>query len=165
MRIKRATLVLLSMVGIIIWSSYLQAEPNNTIAYPLDYRKWVHVKSFLIGPQSPNYKQNGGFRHIYANEKAIEGYRTGRFQDGSVIVFDVLETQESAGTTAEGARRFIDVMAKDSRRFAETGGWGFEEFKGDSQTERVLSPEAKTACFNCHAKQKDQGFVFSKFRK
>jgi hypothetical protein len=165
MRIKRAELILLSMVGILIWASYLQAEPDNTIAYPLGYRKWAHVKSALIGPQSPIYKRYGGLHHIYANEKAIEGYRTGKFRDGSVIVFDVLETQESAGTTAEGNRRFIDVMAKDSQRFAETGGWGFEEFKGDSQRERVLSAQDKTACFNCHIKQKDQGFVFSKFRK
>src|SRR5688572_14163523 len=120
MRIKRAALILLSMVGILIWAAYLQAEPNTTIAYPLGYRKWVHVKSALVGPQSPIYKRYGGLHHIYANEKAVEGYRTGMFQDGSVIVFDVLETQETAGTTAEGTRRFIDVMAKDSQRFAET---------------------------------------------
>jgi hypothetical protein len=165
LRLKRTTLIVLFLVGILIWASSLRAEPNNTVTFPLEYRKWAHVKSGLIGPQSPLYKSYGGLHHIYANEKAIEGYRTGQFQDGSVIVFDVLETQETAGTTAEGARRFIDVMAKDSQRFAETGGWGFEKFRGENQTQGVLTPEAKTACFACHAKQKDNGFVFSKFRK
>jgi hypothetical protein len=153
------TLAMLSHAA--AWSS----GPDREIAYPAGYRQWVHVKSALVGPASPIFKRYGGLHHIYANEKALRGYQNGQFDDGSVIVFDVLETQESGGTTAETTRRFIDVMVKDSRRFADTGGWGFEEFRGDSQSERVLSPEAKAACYKCHAQRKEQGFVFSSFRK
>ncbi len=141
------------------------AKLGDTIAYPLNYRQWVHVKSALIGPQNPIYERYGGIHHIYANEKAMTGYRTGQFPDGSVIVFDLLETSASAGVTTEGQRRFIDVMEKDSKRFAQTGGWGFEEFRGDSQTDRVLTAEARTACYNCHARQKNQDSVISNFRK
>ena len=163
--IKRGTLIALATIGILTWGSSLYADPNNTVAYPSGYRKWAHVKSALVGPASPSFARYGGLHHIYANEKAMEGYRTGQFEDGSVIVFDLLEVRESAGVTAEGSRRFIDVIAKDSKRFAQTGGWGFEEFKGDSQSERVLTSEAQTACFNCHLQKKDRGFVFSAFRQ
>lgn len=102
---------------------------------------------------------------IYANEKAMEGYRTGRFPDGSVLVFELLETRESGGVTTEGARRRVGVMVKESKRYSETGGWGFESFQGDSQTERRLTAETRIACFTCHAQQKDRDFVFSEFRK
>jgi hypothetical protein len=163
--IKRMTLIVFAAIGILGWASYLRAKPDDTVAYPLGYRTWAHVKSALVGPQSPIYERYGGLHHIYANEKAMAGYRTGQFQNGSVIVFDLLETQESKGITAEGARRFIDVMVKDSQRYGDTGGWGFEEFKGDSQSQRVLSAQAKTACYNCHAQQQARGFVFSTFRK
>jgi len=153
------------VAAILTWGSQLRAEPDDGIAYPLGYRAWTHVKSALIGPQSPIFASYGGIHHIYANEKAMEGYRTGRFQDGSVIVFDLLETRESAGVTAEGPRRFIDVMAKDSKRYVDTGGWGYEEFKGDSQTERALTAEARAACNKCHMQQKNRDCVFSAFRK
>lgn len=118
-----------------------------------------------MGPQSPFFARVGGLHHIYANEKAMEGYRTGRFPEGSVLVFDVFETQEAAGATLEGPRRFIDVMQKDSKRFAATGGWGYEEFKGDSQTERALTPKTAQECHACHAAAKDYDSVFSRFRK
>src|SRR5262245_27932031 len=105
---QRGTLIALAMVGILSWAIHLSADPNGTVASPAGYRTWAHVKSALVGPQSPIYKRYGGLHHIYANEKAMAGYRTGQFEDGSVIVFDLLETKESAGVTAEGARRFID---------------------------------------------------------
>lgn len=91
----------------------------------------------------------------------MDGYRTGRFPDGSVIVFDLLETRDNAGTTTEGPRKFIDVMVKDSQLYAGTGGWGFEEFTGNSHTDRALTPQARIDCYTCHTRQKDHGFVFS----
>jgi hypothetical protein len=160
--IKRTVVMMFAAVAMLV--GVAQTKSNDQIAYPTGYRQWAHVKSVLIGPESPN-KRYIGFHHIYANEKAMEGYRSGRFEDGSVIVFDVLETKVNAGTTSEGARRFIDMMVKDSQRFADTGGWGFEEFNGDSQTERILTPQAKVACYTCHTQRKEQGFVFSTFRK
>jgi hypothetical protein len=56
-------------------------------------------------------------------------------------------------------------MVKDSKRYAATGGWGFEQFRGDSQTDRMVTAENATKCFACHAKQKDHDSVFSEFRK
>ena len=41
-------------------------------------------------------------------------------------------------------------MRKDRAKYKVTGGWGFEGFKGDSRTERMVT-DAKTQCFGCHA--------------
>ena len=138
---------------------------GDTVEYPLGYRTWVHVRSAFINPGSPAAERYGGLHHIYANEKALEGYRTGQFPDGSIIVFDLLETRESAGTTAEGPRKLIDVMTRQSQRYPETGGWAFEEFTGDSQTARGLTAQEKKGCFDCHAARKNHDYVFSTFRK
>lgn len=164
-RRRNIKLILLTLTGIMACSLSLWAGPNGAVPYPEGYRNWAHVKSALVGPQSAAFQSFGGLHHIYANEKAMEGYRTGRFPDGSVLVVDLLEVQESAGVTAEGSRRRIDVMMKDSRVFAETGGWGFEQFKGDSQTERLVDTQKAKACFACHAQQKDHDAVFSRYRK
>jgi len=162
---RRVKLIALTAIAILTCNVYLSANPNDEVPYPTGYRQWVHVMSALVGPQSPAFAGNGGIHHIYANEKAMEGYRTGRFPDGSAIVADFLETRESAGITTEGPRRRIDVMVKESKRYAETGGWGFEQFKGDSQTDRMVTAEVAAKCFACHGKQKEHDSVFSKFRK
>jgi cytochrome P460 len=141
------------------------AAADSVVAYPEGYRHWEHVKSMLIGPQSPFYEKSGGLHHVYANEKALQGFSTGRFPDGAVFVFDLLEVQESKGATVEGARKLIDVMEKDSKRFEATGGWGFEEFKQGNPAERALTAKGAQDCYTCHTTARSSDFVFSKFRR
>lgn len=138
---------------------------ESEVPYPEGYRMWTHVKTGLVGPTNPNFQVAGGYHHIYANAKGMEGYTTGKFPEGAILVFDVLDTFEQNGNTAENKRKHIDVMVRDSVKYASTGGWGFEEFSGDSHTQRVLSSVAKMQCFNCHTRRKDNDFVFSSFRK
>src|SRR5688572_2776531 len=136
---RRIIFLALIAMSVMALSILLRAGPADEVPYPVGYRQWPHVKTALIGPQSPAFESFGGLHHIYANEKAMEGYRSGRFPDGSVLVFELLETRENAGVTTEGPRRRVGVMVKDVNRYAKTGGWGFESFQGDSQTERRLN--------------------------
>ena len=64
----------------------------------------------------------------------------------------------------EGSRKVVGVMHRDAKKYAATGGWGYEGFKGDSGSERAVGNNAATACHQCHIAQKDAGFVFSKLR-
>ena len=79
----------------------------------------------VIQPGHQLYKSFGGIHHIYANQSALEGYRTGSFADGSVIIFDLLEATTADNAITEGKRKVLGVMQKDGKRFAGTGGWGF----------------------------------------
>jgi hypothetical protein len=144
---------------------YWHAISAGNIAYPADYRKWQHVKTVIVGPQSQFFKMGGGIHHVYANGKAMEGYATGKFPDGAILVFDLLDTKETDGLTVEGARQRIDVMVKDAQRFSASGGWGFERFLGDSETDRPLTEEHRGLCFSCHEQRKTHDFVFSEYRK
>lgn len=134
------------------------------VPYPEGYRDWHHVKSMLINQGHPLYDAFGGIHHIYANAKAVKGYRTGKFENGSVIVFDLLEAKSGDNAVQEGSRKVAGVMHRDARKFSATGGWGFEGFKGDSKSERAVGANAVSACFTCHVPQKDSGYVFSKLR-
>lgn len=156
--------IVLAGIGFLCGSWAFAGEDSGAVPYPGEYRKWIHVKSTAIGPQNPRFASNGGLHHFYANEKALEGYKTGKFPDGSVLVDDLLELKESEGVSSEGARRRVAVMLKDSARFRETGGWGFEVFKGD-ESAPSLKADGKAACFACHSKQKDHDSVYSRFRK
>ena len=77
--------------------------------------------------------------HIFANQKAIDGYSSGDFADGSVIVYELRETQQKNGVIFEGERRRVDVMIKDSSLYKNTGGWRFERFWGNDQTQELFT--------------------------
>lgn len=165
MNFKRATAILISAAGLAVFGQVATSSHVDPIPYPKDYRKWVHVKSQIVGPQSVAFAEGGGIHHVYANDKAMDGLQAGNFADGSVLVFDLLEARETAGVTVEGPRKRIDVMLKDAHRFPASGGWGFERFAGDSETDRPLTEEHRGLCFTCHEKRKARDFVFSEFRK
>ena len=138
-------------------------SPASPVPYPDGYRTWTHVKSNVIGPTQTNFATTGGFQHIYANANAMTGYRTRTFPDGAVIAFEWLEMQEKQGAFSEGPRRQLDVMVKDSQRYASTGGWGFQRFARDSKTELASTPTPQQ-CFTCHERLRKDGLVLSTYR-
>ena len=152
-----------SLVALLAAAACLPALAQ--VPYPEGYRDWRHVKSMVIQPGHPLHDAFGGIHHLYANDKALDGYRKGRFPDGAVIVFDLLEARSADNAVTEGARKVVGVMRKDAKRYAATGGWGFEGFKGDSRTERAVGDKAAAACFQCHTSQVKRDFVFSEARK
>lgn len=138
---------------------------DNAVPHPEGYRKWQHVKSMVIQEGHPLHGAFGGIHHLYANENAMQGYRSGKFPDGAVIAFDLLEAPQADNAIVEGKRKVLGVMHKDSEKYAATGGWGFEGFVGDSKTERAVGANAATACFGCHTAQKQSDYVFSTYRE
>ena len=82
-----------------------------------------------------------------------------------MIVFDLLDLHRQDGSLIEGDRRWIAVMQKDTEKYKATGGWGYDNFAGNSKTDRnvaVNGPIAK--CFACRTQRKDSDYVFSNQR-
>jgi hypothetical protein len=131
------------------------ATVPEPVPYPDGFRSWTHVKSIIIGPDHESFPKRGGIHHYYANGKAVAGYRTGSFPDGSVLVDEAVFTKDGEGRTKglvfEGDRRGLDVMVKESTHYAGTGGWGYQHFDRDERTGRLSSSDQAT-CSTCHAK-------------
>ena len=134
------------------------------IAYPEGFRRWTHVSSALVTEGGP--PKYAGVHHIYANAAALKGLKTGRYADGAVFVYDQW-TAVKAGPAAlaPGERRFVDVMVRDSRRFAGADGWGYAEFVGPERVrEAAIEADPVRACHACHKKLAAPTFVFSRWR-
>ncbi len=155
--------LLLLMVLVALAGSWALAERTKTVNFPQGYRKWYHVKTLVLQAGHPLYEAFGGIHHVYANEKAKQGLSTGRYADGAVFVFDLLEAPVENSALSEGARKVLAVMEKDSARFADTGGWGFQAFSGGDAQKPIVT-NAKEQCFHCHESQKDKDYVFSTWR-
>lgn len=162
---RRGYLLSLALLtGFIAWQPLATPNVIAPVAYPEGYRTWAHVKSGVISPTHRNFANTGGFQHVYANAEAMVGYRTRAFPEGSIITFDWLEMRDTNGAYQEGPRRQLDVMVKDSARFAATGGWGFQRFVKDSKTELATTPSPQQ-CFACHNNLKKDGLVLSTYRE
>ena len=148
---KNAAFAAAVLIGLAV-SAAAAAQPRPDVAFPDGYRSWVHIKSGWIGEGSPAFPHFGGMHHIYANAKAMAGYRAKSFSKGSVLVFDVLATRAGPGSLDTAERRIRDVMEKSA------DGWRFTEFNGDSHAERTLTAEATLkTCAACHATSKTGG--------
>src|SRR5262249_19210075 len=103
-RISRRVLVLILLV---LASEVIAAEKSTEVPLPEGYQAWQHVKSEVVGPEHKSFAKDGGkVYHFYANPQAIDGYRTGKFPNGSVLVRETLRTVpgegESKGILNEG---------------------------------------------------------------
>jgi Cytochrome P460 len=76
--------------------------------------------------------------------------------------------------TVPGAQHDVDFMVKDSKRFADSAGWGFAEFEYDTASdtfrpgnESDTPPQAHDAkCgFACHTIVKTRDYVFTEYGK
>lgn len=137
------------------------AQADNNVSYPTGYRYWTHVKTLTLHDGHPLENTFKGIHHIYANSEGVKGIQTGQYKDGAIIVFDLLENITENNASAEGKRKLIGVMFKDKNRYSATGGWGFEAWSGNQR----LTNDNGTSCFACHASQKDNHYVFSKWRE
>ena len=156
---KKYLIVILIFVMFITVAAKIGPTANEDVPYPEGFRNWTHIKTGYVSKENPGF----GFHHIYANDIAMQGYRTGNFPEGSVFAFDVIEgLVQSNNNIKEGNRRHVDVMVKDSIKYKDTGGWGYEEYQGDSKTQKNTTEAIQKQCFNCHASQKD--YVFSDLR-
>jgi Cytochrome P460 len=147
-----------------------ETAPPPPVPYPDGYRQWMHISSAVTPPEKgaansqPEEGQrvapHGLIHHIYANEKALEGYRTGHFPEGAVLIADWFILEEKVTGLVQGPRKSINVMFR-AAHYSDTGGWGFEDFDKDSHTTRNVGPNAVQACFECHTRVKNREYVFS----
>ena len=157
-------LIAVGLASAVLLGAGASGPKPRPVPYPEGYRSWTHVKSMaILGPEHPLFASFGGIHHVYANDKALIALRSGKpHAEGSILVFDLLEAEQSGGAATEGRRKFTAVMVK-SRDYADTGKWGFEAFAENSKTQRVVK-DAASECFACHASQEDGGFVFTRWR-
>lgn len=159
----RGFMLAIALLAMIVAIGFSVASENK-VDYPEGYRGWLHVKSMVLQEGHPLYDAFGGIHHIYANAPAAKALKEGgTFPDGAVLVFDLLEANAADNAISEGGRKVVGVMQKDQKKFAATGGWGYEGFKGDSRA-RVVT-DAQASCHSCHMSQKENDYVFSTYRK
>jgi len=136
-----------------------EASPIYGVKIPDGYRAWQ-----LVGPAQEAEPLNE-LRAVLGNEKAIKAYQdaTLPFPDGTVLVklaWKHVQSPEFEPASIPGAATTVQVMVKDSERYASTGGWGFGRFINGKPADEAQHQ----TCFACHqARVQNHDFVFTRF--
>jgi hypothetical protein len=141
------------------------ATDNDTgIQLPPGYRDWRLIS---VAHEEGNLND---LRAILGNDPAIKAYRDGTlpFPDGTIIArlaWTHTPSEENNKVFGRdqsfiaGAATNIQLMVKDSKKYAETGGWGFAQFtNGKPAGEAIIK-----TCFSCHVPAKAHDYVFTRY--
>jgi len=145
------------------------ASPIYGVTIPPGYRDWKMIAVAQLKTDKVDQ-----LRAQLGNEIAIKAYKEGTipFPDGSIIValhWTRVASEDNDKVLAgpfPGAQSFVvgspvnmQVMVKDSKKYAATGGWGFGDFKDSKPADEAMHK----ACFSCHEPAKDRDFVFTRY--
>jgi hypothetical protein len=159
----RQTIQLLSATLAALAMTSIAAQPADDIKPPNGYRNWFHVNTMIIDKASPLFDPLGGMHNVHVNsvgEAALK--KGGPYPDRTVFVTDLHEFSVVDGAYVMGPLKGVAVMVKDAKKYAATGGWGFQLFGGGGPKKPIVTDAAKQ-CFACHAPKKDQDYVYSTY--
>ena len=136
------------------------------------YEKWQVVSMSEDG---------GKFAVILANPQMITAFQAGipangkPVPDGSrmaKIHWEPKKLETFPNATVPGTLHDVDFMVKDSKRFADSGGWGYAVFDYDAASDTFkpgtlagTPPQGNDAKCGaaCHTLAKDSDYVFTKY--
>lgn len=134
------------------------ASPIFGVTVPEGYKQWE-----LIAPAEEAAPLDE-LRAVVGNQTAIDAYQAGKlpFPDGTILVKRAWKRKQSpefASATIPGAATTVQVMVKDSRKYASTGGWGFGRFVDGKPVDEAQH----RTCWGCHeARAKSRDYVFTR---
>jgi hypothetical protein len=142
-----------------------EGSPIYGVKIPTGYRQWE-----VIAP-SQEAGSLDELRIILGNIISIKAYQeeTLPFPDGAMLAKVAWKRVPSAGDDAAlgspqafvpGAATTVQIMVKDSKKYAATGGWGFGRFIDGKPVDEAQHE----TCFPCHeARAKGHDLLFTKY--
>src|SRR5580704_16508499 len=136
------------------------------------YEKWQTIGVSQVGTL---------IEVILGNPSMIEAYEAGipgngkPFPDGSKMAkihWNPKKMETFPAATVPGTQHDVDFMVKDSKRFADSGGWGYAVFDYDTASDKFTPgtlagkpPQGNDAkCgFTCHTMVKTRDYVFTDY--
>ncbi|MBV1838605.1 cytochrome P460 family protein [Acetobacter estunensis] len=134
-------------------------SPIYGVSIPENYRQW-----HLIAPAS-EAEPIDELRVVLGNKTAVDAYHAGKlpFPDGTILVklaWKRRQSPEFGPATIPGEPTTVQVMVKNSTKYAASGGWGFGKFIGGKPADEA---QHKT-CFACHeARVQGHDYVFTRY--
>jgi hypothetical protein len=181
MKAKRILTVAILMGGLAVAGAWaLSAQDKYTLKVPnglsfSEFRGYEAWQVVAISEDGPHIAA------IVANPVMIKAYQAGfpgngkPFPDGAKMAkihWNPKKMETFPAATVPGTQHDVDFMVKDSKRFADSGGWGWAVFDYDTASNTFTPgtladkpPQGNDAkCgFACHTTVKSRDYVFTDY--
>jgi hypothetical protein len=137
------------------------AEPHpassSGVAYPTGWQNWRPIAV----SQRPD---NNTIRIIVGNDTAVAATRSGAtnpWPDGAIlgkVVWKATQLDQWKEAIVPGDLVHAEFMVKDSKKYAETYGWGWGRWLG---MEQIPFDQGAKSCMECHTPVKDRDWVYT----
>jgi hypothetical protein len=177
------TIASVTVVLAVLGGGAISAQDKYTVRVPggLAFSEFRGYEDWQV--VSISQSEHGIVAVILGNPAMIAAYRAGApgngkpFPDGAKMAkvhWKPKKSETFPGPTVPGTLQDVDFMVKDSKRFADSGGWGYAVFDYDSVsdtftpgTQADQPPQGNDAkCgFACHTIVKTRDYVFTEYGK
>lgn len=159
---KRTLTVLIFLISV----SVLAAESHSP-SLDIDFEPFKNFSKWNL--VTVRYRENNSeLRFVYANDTAFNALKKGeKYPDGAVFAKAAMGTEEDKAfpdARQPGKSIRYQLMIRDQKKYADTGGWGYALFDGHGVKSVHLESQPK-ACAACHSIVPERQFVFSKIAK
>jgi Cytochrome P460 len=165
----------IAVVIAVVGGGAVSAQDKYTVKVP-DGLAFSEFRGFEDWPVVAVSQTGDLIEVIVANPVMIEAYRAGvpgngkPFPDGSKMAkihWNAKKSAEApAPTIVPDTLHDIDFMVRDSKRFSDTGNWGYAEFDYDSVSDTFTPLGSGTNCgYECHTIVKAKDYVFTAYGK
>lgn len=182
-KVPHSLMVIVPVVLAVLGGRAISAQDRYTLQVPngLAFSEFKGYENWEIVALS-----HGGdaLAVILGNPMMIEAYKAGipgngkPFPDGAKMAkihWNAKVNEEAPGQpTVTGDLHDVDFMAKDSKRFADSGGWGYGAFLYDNATDTFRPGNLKdeppqdqdAKCgFACHTVVENKDYVFTVYAR
>src|ERR1700731_1408262 len=175
-RISSWLIVIIAVVlAVFVGSRAMSAQDKYTLQVPngLAFSEFKGYEDW----QTVGVSQTGEtIEVILGNRAMINAYRAGvpgngqNFPDGAKMAKIHWTAKKSAEapapTTVPDTLHDVDFMVRDSKRFSDTGGWGYAQFNYDSASDTFTPFGTGAKCgFACHTIVAAKDYVFTAYPK
>jgi hypothetical protein len=149
---------------------------SGDLILPKNFHEWVYVGS----PLTPNALNDGKanfpeFHNVYIEPGSYQIYKkTGVFPEGTIFFKELqltlpAENPDGSRTEPSGRGYFpgkfngADVTVKDSKRYADSGGWGYYNFNHHEPKAPTAKLKPQSECAACHQASAKKDEVWTQF--
>jgi hypothetical protein len=171
---KRTPAIMIIAVSLAVLGGVaLAAQDRFTLKVPngpafSDFRGYENWRNVAVS-QTEN-----GLKVIAANTAMTNAYRSGipgngkPFPDGSKIVKIEWSAKKSTASPyfvmVPDTLKSVSFIEKDSKRFRDSGGWGYAQFHYDAASDTFTPFGNDAACgYACHTAVKAKDYIFTAY--
>ena len=173
---KRTPFPVISIIAVsfaVLGSLALAAQDRSTLKVP-NGLAFSNFKGYENWQNVAVSQTEMGLKIISANPAMINAYRSGipgngkNFPEGSKIVKIEWTSKKNAESPyfvmVPDTLKSLSFIEKDSKRFKDSGGWGYAQFQNDAASDTLMPFGSDAACgYTCHTAVKAKDYIFTAY--